>query len=169
MMTVRQIKSDDWQLVKLLRLRALAEAPNAFAETLAEMEAMPDSFWQNRTQRNSEGKDSIGAIAFEGDNPVGMAVGLRCPDHIDKVRLVAMWVAPEYRGSGIAKSLVGFVGNWARESGVMVLHVDVRESNPRAEAFYRKIGFDLLPDGPPKTQNTAGRKISMQMKLIPAE
>ncbi len=70
------MRPDDWQAVKALRLRALADAPYAFAQTLAEAEAAPDSLWQRLIQQNAEGKQSFGVVASEYNLLVGMAVGL---------------------------------------------------------------------------------------------
>ena len=163
MITIRQIRPDDWQAVKALRLKALADAPYAFAETLAEAKATPDSVWQNRAQQNSEGKNSIGVLASENNLLVGMAVGLCDRDDNQKAHLVAMWVSPDHRGTGTAESLVKFIVKWARESGSAALVAGVTEHNPRAQAFYSRIGFELLPNRHPWKPDPTKNEISLQM------
>ncbi len=163
MITIRKIRPDDWQAVKALRLEALADAPYAFAETLAEAKATPDSVWQNRVQQNAEGKSSIGVLASENNRLVGMAVGLCNPDGNQKAHLVAMWVSPDHRGTGAAESLVQYIVNWARESGSTALVAGVTEHNPRAQAFYRRLGFEVLPNRPPWKPEPTSNEIPLQM------
>lgn len=165
MITIRQTIPSDWQAVKALRLKALADAPYAFAETLAEAEATPDSVWQDRLKQNSEGRSSVCAVASVDNLLVGMAVGLRNPEGDGKAQLVAMWVAPEQRGSGTAKALIEFIANWARDAGAAVLVAGVTEHNPRALSFYQKIGFELLPNHRPLRADSTVNEIQLQMVL----
>ncbi len=160
-----QVKSDDWQTVKSLRLRAIADAPYAFAETLSEVEAMPDSMWQMRTQQNSEGICSIGILAFDINYPVGMAIGLLDSNDSSKVHLVAMWVSPEQRGTGLAKSLVCAIQNWAQKRKATTIVGEVTEHNLRGQAFYKKIGFKFLPFKRPWALDPSKNEIPMQ-KII---
>ncbi|MEL6823551.1 MAG: GNAT family N-acetyltransferase [Calditrichota bacterium] len=165
MTTIRQTTSSDWQAVKALRLQALADAPYAFAETLAEAEATPDTVWQERIQQNSEGKNSICALAIEEDHPVGMAVGLNNSQGDGKAHLVAMWVASEQRGSGAAEALVEFIVSWARDVGAAVLQAGVMESNQRALAFYRRVGFELMSNYHTPRQTSIGHEVVLEMKI----
>jgi len=43
--TVRRLRPDETALFKTLRGRALADSPDAFAHTHAEICAKPDSYW----------------------------------------------------------------------------------------------------------------------------
>lgn len=146
MITIRQFKPGDWKDVKTLRLRALRDSPQAFTETLSEATEMSDSMWKKRIEQNSEGKTSYGVLASDHDKLVGMAVGLRDQIDIPKAQLVAMWVSPDYRGKGIAKSLVESISAWAKDSGCQKLVTCVTVQNAQAKHFYTKMGFDLLPD-----------------------
>jgi hypothetical protein len=48
--TVRRLRPDEKALFKTLRVRALADSPDAFAHTHAEICAKPDSYWQEMTR-----------------------------------------------------------------------------------------------------------------------
>jgi hypothetical protein len=45
---VRQLVADDWAVARGARLAALAEAPYAFASTLAKEQAYDDEVWRSR-------------------------------------------------------------------------------------------------------------------------
>jgi RimJ/RimL family protein N-acetyltransferase len=149
---VRQIQPGEWQLGRAVRLAALQDAPAAFAETYANALTRPDDFWQDRAERGAAGETSFFAIALAADEPVGMAVGLIDPDDPKQAYLVAMWVAPQHRGTGMAAELVDSVANWATARAAAVLYAGVTQGNLRARAFYRKIGFadhtGVNPDHP---------------------
>ena len=57
------------------------------------------------------------------------------------VFLVAMWVAPELRGTGNARALVERVLDWAREHGASRVCLSVEPGNDRAARLYEKCGF----------------------------
>ena len=46
-MTVRRLRADEAKLFKDLRLRALADAPSAFAHAHDEISAKPESYWDD--------------------------------------------------------------------------------------------------------------------------
>jgi GNAT superfamily N-acetyltransferase len=152
--------------MRSVRLAALEEAPEAFSEKLAEARAAADDFWQGRTERGAKGETSFCALAFDDAQPIGMAVGIVEKGDVDNAYLAAMWVAPKYRGTGAAKSLVDLIARWAASRGAGILFAGVREGNVRAAAFYRKVGFvshiGTVPDHP--TTNGCGLLLSKNLK-----
>ena len=141
MTTARQIKPDEWQLGRFVRLSALHDSPAAFSETYADAVAQPDDFWQGRAERGARGETSFSAIAFSGDDPIGMAVGIADQQDSSLGYLAAMWVAPEHRGTAAAPLLVNSVTSWAIAHGMKTLFAGVLKENHRAAAFYQKVGF----------------------------
>ena len=71
---LRVITADDWEVFRALRLRALADAPDAFGITLAEAADNPESVWRERAQ----GPGPV-VMAFEGERAVAMG-GAHLPD-----------------------------------------------------------------------------------------
>ncbi|MGW0712416.1 GNAT family N-acetyltransferase [Streptomyces sp. NPDC002643] len=59
--------------------------------------------------------------------------------------LVAVFVRPELRGRGLAEALIEAAVEWAWRRGAERVRLMVHEGNPRAQGFYRKVGF--VPSG----------------------
>lgn len=152
MAELRQIKSGDWELLRSVRLAALADAPEAFSSTFETESILPETTWRERALNSSEGVKSLCVVAREGSNSAGMATGLSDPDDGTRCHLVSMWVAPAFRGSGVAQSLVDAIAEWAARSGASQLLAGVKARNERALAFYHKVGFKAYygpcPDHP---------------------
>ncbi|MEM7170094.1 MAG: GNAT family N-acetyltransferase [Pseudomonadota bacterium] len=55
--------------------------------------------------------------------------------------LTTFFLAPWSRGHGLARMLVEVVADAAREDGLSVLNLDVRESQERAIQIYEQLGF----------------------------
>ncbi len=135
---VTRIRSDQWQILRDVRLRALEDAPYAFGTTLAEGEKRTDRDWQDVARDHATLSDRAYFMAYVGGNPCGMAGCYRTTS--DTVVLTAMWVAPEFREQKIGEQIVRAVIKWAREGGATTLEAWVSENNP-ARFFYEKIGF----------------------------
>ncbi len=136
---VIRIRSDQWRILRDVRLRALEEAPYAFGTTLAEGLKRTDRDWQDMARDHATLSGRAYFMAYVGDNPCGMAGCYRRTS--DTVVLTAMWVAPEVRGQKIGEQIVRAVIKWAREGGVTKLEAWVSENNP-ARFFYQKVGFE---------------------------
>ncbi len=134
---VRRLRPDEWGELRALRLRALADAPEAFGATLAEAEADPDAAWQLRAGSD----DRVVIVAESGSRLVGMASGGRAPVDENAAGLYSMWVEPAARGSGVAAAIVAAVIDWAREAGYPVMGLGVTTTNARAIALYERLGF----------------------------
>jgi len=64
-------------------------------------------------------------------------------DTPDQLLLGNFYVAPEYRGTGLADDLVARAVQQAREDGAEELSLDVAADNERALAYYEKLGFEV--------------------------
>jgi ribosomal protein S18 acetylase RimI-like enzyme len=132
--TIRGLAAQDWRQLRQARLAALTEAPYAFASTVAREEAFSDETWRERA---GSGRTFA---AWRDGVIIGLATGF--PEEARAGwHLVGMWVAPEYRGQGIADQLVAAVCDLARESGALSVTLWVTDVNDRARAFYRRLGF----------------------------
>ncbi|MYM27642.1 GNAT family N-acetyltransferase [Duganella sp. CY15W] len=140
-MVVRYTREEDWQELKRIRLAALLDAPTAFGVTHASAAAYTDTAWQDRAAGRGPARY---LLAFQD----GVAVGIvgHVPVNAQTLGLIAMWVAPEVRGTGIAKSLVQAVQSHAALHNYARVTLDVSPENSRAAAFYLKQGFTFLPE-----------------------
>jgi ribosomal protein S18 acetylase RimI-like enzyme len=120
--------------VRDVRLAALADAPDAFAATLAGERGQPEAEWRAR----------IGALpwflGFQDGRPAGLIAALP-PRQGQAWHLVSMWVCPRARGAGLADLLVGAVTGHVRRAGADRVTLWVAAGNERARAFYRRMGF----------------------------
>jgi len=135
---VRGLTEQDWRQLRDARLAGLAEAPYAFASTVAREEAFTDETWRERA---GSGR-TFGA--WQDGVIVGLATGFP-EDPPTGWHLVGMWVAPAHRGSGVAGELVRSVCELAKEAGAVCVRLWVTDVNVRARAFYRRLGF--VPTG----------------------
>jgi GNAT superfamily N-acetyltransferase len=131
---VSRAGEDDWRAWREVRLAALADAPDSFAGTLTEARALTEPDWRAMT------RDGAIFIATAGREAVGVAAGLRRESPTER-GLGAMWVAPAWRGRGVAPMLAAAVTGWARSQGCTRLSLWVPSDNARARAFYERQGF----------------------------
>ncbi len=52
-------------------------------------------------------------------------------------------VAPQARGRGVGSKLLAFADEVAQDRGLSAVALDVVDSNPRAQALYCRLGFDV--------------------------
>jgi GNAT superfamily N-acetyltransferase len=135
-MKIEQFAEEDWQKYRAVRLRALADTPDAFARTLAEEKAFSEEIWRRRL--------SSGAVTFvavlEGRD-VGLVTGAERRDRRGTAGLFGMWVAPEVRQRGVGLALVRHVVDWAHTAGFEQLVLDVADKNHAAITLYDRAGF----------------------------
>ena len=144
-MEVRQAQAADWAALRQLRLRALADAPDAFASTLAAEEALLDEVWR---QRAEGGPSSANFIACEGGVDVGLAAVFAEPDAPGRMHLVSMWVDPGYRRRGVGRALVDQAVRWAVERRAREVILWVADLNSAARRLYERVGFRPTGGGP---------------------
>jgi len=135
-LTVRVCMPGDWRALKAVRLAALLDAPTAFGVTHASAAAYTDADWQQRAQSAAQ---RAYVLAFDGDMAVGLAAHAQASD--GACHLLAMWVAPAWRGSDAASRLVALAKQRAMHAGHARMVLDVAPENARAAAFYQRQGF----------------------------
>ena len=142
-MTVRRLRADEVALLKTLRLRALADAPDAFAHTQAEISAKPDAYWEEMRRSVTEPAGHAMFVAETAGTPVGMVFGLVDRERSTRAHLGGMWVDPDVRQQGCGRALSEAVIAWARERALVDIVLWVTEGNKRAIALYERLGFAL--------------------------
>ncbi|MFD0023323.1 GNAT family N-acetyltransferase [Streptomyces sp. NPDC058382] len=156
---IRPVRADEWQSTKEIRLAALQDpvAPVAFLETYEEGLERSDDFYRERAAGASE--DGDGRVRqFIAEAPAGgwagtVTVLVERPDDevrfgeaatVNQAHVVGVFVRPEARGGGVAEALFRAATEWAWSLGeprIERVRLYVHENNPRAAAFYRRIGF----------------------------
>ncbi len=137
---IRAARPDEWPRVRDLRLRALADAPDAFGSLLETERGYGEGDWHGWID-GWDGSVNHLVVAIDDGAWLGMAVGSH-EDGTDHIHVYGMWVEPSSRRRSLGSALVEAVFGWARGRGVARVELGVTESNPGAVAFYRRLGFE---------------------------
>lgn len=135
-MSIVELGPEDWQECRAIRLRALADAPDAFSVMLEDAEQRPDELW--REPLTLPGPTI--AVRTAG-GLVAMGGGYLPPEQPDVMMVWGMWTAPEARGRGHARALVSWLLDWAQDRGISTVELHVTEGNDTARALYESCGF----------------------------
>lgn len=106
---------------------------------------LPQTVQENLAPRLHERYDAVVVLAIEEETPVGLII---CIEGFSSfacqplLNIHDVFVAPEFRGTGLAGQLFEFVEQIARARGCCKLTLEVLEGNQRAQAAYRKFGFN---------------------------
>src|SRR5262245_60772045 len=148
---IRRIRADEGLRLRALRLRALADAPQAFGSTLAREHAFVDSTWHERAAGGATGSARATFVAEAQGQWVGMATGVaRHPDDLDHSPiLVGMFVDATQRGRGVGAALMERVTDWVRALPAERLYLWATSTNRPAIALYEKCGFQRTAETRP--------------------
>lgn len=145
---IRRLLPREWPAYRALRLRSLADAPQAFGSSLAAEEAWAQELWMARlTAAAVSGRDcplvaEAGDADADADEAMLGLVWAKCDaEDAGIVNVFQMWVAPEARGHGVASALLDESVAWARSIGARLVRLGVVCSNQAAIQLYRRKGF----------------------------
>ena len=140
-MHIRPLLPHEASVFREVRLRALAESPDAFGETLQQAQAQPDSYWETLTDSVTRPDGHVMVLAEQAEQIMGFVCGLldRYDEHIG--HLGGMWVDPAFRSSGVGHLLVASILEWAHQRNHRKLQLWVTEGNLKAIRLYEKMGF----------------------------
>jgi GNAT superfamily N-acetyltransferase len=164
---VRRIRAEEWERLRAIRLRALADAPMAFGSTWADEQARPDEFWRSRAAGGAKDADRATFIAERDDEWVGNVTCLLAQGGSGErpAWVVGMWVDPAVRRHGTAQALLRVLAGWARERGADVLNLHVVETNAPAIALYERLGFHATGETVPLPHMPSVRENHMACTL----
>ena len=136
MAELRFLTAEDWETWRDIRLRSLADSPDAYGSTYDREVAYDEAGWRTWVERANA------VIAFDGGTPV--ACGGVLVNDAGEALVIAMWVAPEHRGQGLSRVILDAVVGWGREHGLPLV-IGHNRDNPVARAAYLSYGF--VPTG----------------------
>lgn len=134
-LTVARASLADLDAVKTTRLRALEDAPYAFASTVEREQILTDDEWGSRIESGAW------FLAYCGGRPVGIVAAFAEVGQPNNRHLVSMWVEPAERGTSIAADLVQAVISWADEQQAAAVTLWIADGNARARRLYERLGF----------------------------
>jgi GNAT superfamily N-acetyltransferase len=138
---VRAVRASDVAPLRALRLRALADAPDAFATATDEEASRPDSDWERLACESEAADAGVVYAAIDGERWVGMAAGRWHDRERGIANLWGMWVDPELRGQGVGERLVQAVRSWVSVAGGCCVRLGVIAGEGDATPFYERLGF----------------------------
>jgi len=161
---VRRLTAQEWPRYRDLRLRALADAPDAFGSTLARERDRTDSDWQLRLSAGASSAAELPLVLVDGAEFVGLAWGRIDGATPDVAHVFQMWVAPEGRGQGGGRSLLDTLISWARETGAAFVELDVTCGDTAARRLYERAGF--RPVGVPRPLRPGSALMARRMRRV---
>ncbi len=136
--TITQLSSEDWQKYRDIRLLALKSDPYAFGSSYEEEVNLTETDWRNR----------ISVMWFAVvDGQIAGLIGLLRRDNLASIHcgsIISLWVKPEFRGYGVAKSLLQNLQNIAPSLGLRKISLQVTATQPAAIRLYEKMGFEKI-------------------------
>jgi len=128
---VRYGTEDDLALWRDVRLRSLADTPDAFGSTIERERAFTDDEWRARLHPPA-------VLVLHDGQAVGLGGGFEVRAGV--LLVVAMWLEPSWRGRGLSRRILDMVVEWARARDLDV-ELDVARGAPAARAAYERYGF----------------------------
>lgn len=126
MASLRRLGPDDWEVLRDIRLRALADSPDAFRSTLGRERAFTPDDWIMRVS---------GSTVVVVDDPGPVAVGGTF-DNAGRLHVWGMWTDPAHRGRGHARAILD-----ALIPAGTPAQLDVNTGNGHARSTYQRYGF----------------------------
>ena len=125
MATVRRLGPDDWEILRVVRLRSLADSPDAFGSTLEREQAFTEADWRMRL--------SGPVVVVEDPEPVAVGGAF---DHDGVPHVWGMWTDPAHRRRGHARAVLDALLPPGKRA-----QLDVNVTNQGARAVYERYGF----------------------------
>ena len=164
MLQVRQLAREEWPLLRDLRLAALTDAPDQFAETCVLASQRSSEEWIVQTSSDTPGAASRTYVAEVDGVAVGMAFAIQDRTDAATGRLGGMWVEPDARGIGIGMALVTAVLNWSRDRRMQRVRLWVVPCTT-ADRLYRRAQFIPTGTQKPFPGDDSRSVIEMQLTL----
>lgn len=136
---VRLATREDATVFRGLRLAMLSESPRAFDAELADAVRLNHEAWLDWVGAGSSHHRRAAWVAWISTLPVG-AVAASIID--DACHIGALWVDPEYRGSGIANRLLDAAETWCHDVRCSWNVLSVSELNVDAQRLYLRLQYE---------------------------
>lgn len=136
--TCRLLTPEDVEQLRTLRLRACKEEPIAFTESYEELADAPKEKFLSHFDKGWV------AGAFKGAELVAMAGLYEHYNHkvAHKGSVWGVYVAPEARGAGLARSLITLLLEEAAKTPLEIIHLSTDASNKITVGLYESLGFE---------------------------
>ena len=156
MLTITALAAGDWPRHRDLRLRSLADSPDAFGSTLADERQRSEQAWAQRlAQATVSGRDCPLIAQLDGRDAGLLWARADGDDDGAIVTLYQMWVAPECRGHGVAAALLDGAVQWATARAAGAVELGVTCGDTPAARLYARAGFTAVGMPQPLREGSA--------------
>ena len=158
-----------WAEFRALRLRALAEEPQAFGQTHDVASTFPETFWRGRLRDAAEGVSWL-IFARMGGRLVGMVGAFQTDEDLrhGRATVVGTYVEPEVRRQGIAQRLLAdLLNRLAAAEGVAVARLAVNPKQEAAVQVYLGAGFRIIEMGTEVLGDGRSHPVLLMEKPLP--
>lgn len=159
--TIEALSAGDWRAFRDVRLAALRDSPEAF------WASYDDEAAHGRAQWESFLAAATWLAARRGDDAVGLVGLLRREELTDEPELIALWVRPDVRRSGIAGRLVAGAVQAAAVQDAQAVTLWVLASNTDAARLYARLGFAYTGEQMALPRDPTERELRMR-KVVTA-
>jgi len=160
---IRTFAPHEWGTYRDLRLRALADSPDAFGRTLAEEQVRSDAEWSSRLASGADPSWELPLVAEVDREPIGLAWARIDRSNPDVANLYQMWVTPSHRRLGAGQLLLEAAIAWARARNASYLDLGVTCGDCPAMRLYARAGFE--PVGEPQRFRPGSELLGQPMRL----
>jgi ribosomal protein S18 acetylase RimI-like enzyme len=143
-----RLDPDEWKAYKALRLESLQNAPQAYGSTYDSNLARSETFWRDRLVEALIGERGWLLFARIDGQLVGM-VGAHRTDEAAVVEIISTYVAPAYRGRGVAHTLMdAMLETLTRTGQFKHATLGVNQQQVAAVRLYERCGFEYVRTQP---------------------
>ena len=141
-LSVRLLGEADWESYRDLRREMLADAPDFFWATLADVADYTEATWRERVSGPHThlqallGGVPVGALSVDW---IGYTEDMLLD--ADTVNIVSVYVRPGHRGAGIVEALLTAADDLLRQAGRSRQLLETPEDNVRGRRAYERLGF----------------------------
>jgi ribosomal protein S18 acetylase RimI-like enzyme len=161
--SIRKFLASEWQQYRELRLRSLADSPDAFGSTYAAEAARDDAAWSERLASGVHSERDHPVVAELPTSLIGLAWGRINNPGDEAAHVYQMWVDPAQRRLGAGEQLLHAVIDWSKTRDIRSLILGVSLTNSAAMRLYLRAGFELL--GAPEPLRPGSSVPSQEMRL----
>jgi GNAT superfamily N-acetyltransferase len=137
----RRVRAGEGPRLRAVRLRALQDAPGAFASTFEQESRRPQRFWTKLALASDRAQERLILVIDDDRQWTAMAASHWFDRPAGIATLWGLWVQAPDRGAGVASRLVAEVASWVQAQGGAQLRLGVIERVAELEDFYRRLGF----------------------------
>jgi len=157
---VEVLVEDQWPELREIRLSALRDNPAAFLATHKREAAYDERRWRKEFSRGEWN------VMLADDEQVGLLGVTREPAmSLRECYLEYLWVAPDFRRSGVGSMLMRTVLRRLRESGVHTVWLYILDGNRAAMSLYQGFGFQSTNERQELPDHPAGNEELWKLRL----